>query len=276
MDRSMLHMTLGGDPVWLSGIYVEHWPSESRFLCLIFQVESVLFWMFPAGSCATWVGQCFTVPGGGQVLNMLWMLRSAVTSLTDNWDSTRWAWSVNFTAGEELKRWLFLCVCFQVGRGPLCFCTRCGTPMTALSSFGFCNCHFRPINITLHCIIQCFNILPHLQLNSCTSGFIFFGLQCLLWAGKESFFLFFPPMFLASVLHLLFIYTTFFSPCWLFNIKIRVMVAMLTLIIFLKQHEQWCRITVITFIGKITSHFITPQCHHSINFLNRNFSFLSH
>ncbi|KAK3549863.1 hypothetical protein QTP86_015484 [Hemibagrus guttatus] len=45
--------------------------------------------LWAKGSCTTWVGQCFTVPGGGQVLNTFWMLRSAVTSFTDNWDSTR-------------------------------------------------------------------------------------------------------------------------------------------------------------------------------------------
>ncbi|KAK2823120.1 hypothetical protein Q7C36_019720 [Tachysurus vachellii] len=45
--------------------------------------------LWAKGSCATWVGQCFPVPGGGQVLNTLWMLRSAVMSSADNWDSTR-------------------------------------------------------------------------------------------------------------------------------------------------------------------------------------------
>ncbi|WP_411024394.1 avidin/streptavidin family protein [Salmonella sp. s58760] len=41
------------------------------------------------GSCTTWVGQCFSLPGGGQVLNTLWMLRSAAQSSVDNWGSTR-------------------------------------------------------------------------------------------------------------------------------------------------------------------------------------------
>ncbi|XP_007233876.1 avidin isoform X2 [Astyanax mexicanus] len=41
------------------------------------------------GSCSVWVGQCFLLPGGGQVLKTLWMLRSAAESTAGNWGSTR-------------------------------------------------------------------------------------------------------------------------------------------------------------------------------------------
>ncbi|XP_066507756.1 avidin [Hoplias malabaricus] len=41
------------------------------------------------GSCSAWVGQCFLLPGGGQVLKTLWMLRSTAESYLDNWESTR-------------------------------------------------------------------------------------------------------------------------------------------------------------------------------------------
>ncbi|TSV15258.1 Avidin [Bagarius yarrelli] len=45
--------------------------------------------LWAKGSCASWVGQCFTLPGGDQVLNTLWMLRSAVSSSMNDWDGTR-------------------------------------------------------------------------------------------------------------------------------------------------------------------------------------------
>ncbi|XP_053501831.1 avidin [Ictalurus furcatus] len=45
--------------------------------------------LWAKGSCTTWVGQCFILPGGVRVLKTLWMLRSAAESSTDNWDSTR-------------------------------------------------------------------------------------------------------------------------------------------------------------------------------------------
>ncbi|XP_026886485.2 avidin [Electrophorus electricus] len=41
------------------------------------------------GSCSAWVGQCFVLPGGSQVLKTLWMLRSVAETSLDNWDSTR-------------------------------------------------------------------------------------------------------------------------------------------------------------------------------------------
>ncbi|XP_072515647.1 avidin [Salminus brasiliensis] len=41
------------------------------------------------GSCSAWVGQCFLLPGGGQVLKTLWMLRSPAESSEDDWESTR-------------------------------------------------------------------------------------------------------------------------------------------------------------------------------------------
>ncbi|XP_026799749.3 avidin [Pangasianodon hypophthalmus] len=45
--------------------------------------------LWAKGSCTTWVGQCFILPGGVQVLKTLWMLRSAAESSMDNWDNTR-------------------------------------------------------------------------------------------------------------------------------------------------------------------------------------------
>ncbi|XP_017570680.1 avidin isoform X1 [Pygocentrus nattereri] len=45
--------------------------------------------LWAKGSCSSWVGQCFLLPGGGQVLKTLWMLRSVVESSLDNWESTR-------------------------------------------------------------------------------------------------------------------------------------------------------------------------------------------
>ncbi|MCJ8742198.1 hypothetical protein PDJAM_G00079390 [Pangasius djambal] len=45
--------------------------------------------LWAKGSCTTWVGQCFILPGGVQVLKTLWMLRSAAEGSMDNWDSTR-------------------------------------------------------------------------------------------------------------------------------------------------------------------------------------------
>ncbi|XP_036451409.1 avidin [Colossoma macropomum] len=45
--------------------------------------------LWAKGSCSSWVGQCFLLPGGGQVLKTLWMLRSVAESSLDNWESTR-------------------------------------------------------------------------------------------------------------------------------------------------------------------------------------------
>ncbi|XP_062870808.1 avidin [Trichomycterus rosablanca] len=45
--------------------------------------------LWAKGSCATWIGQCFILEGGGQVLKTLWMLRSVAESSYDNWESTR-------------------------------------------------------------------------------------------------------------------------------------------------------------------------------------------
>ena len=58
-----------------------------------------------AGSCSSWVGQCFPLSDGKRVLKTLWMLRSMALSPADNWKSTRWAGS----------SWWFLCLC--VGGG---------------------------------------------------------------------------------------------------------------------------------------------------------------
>ncbi|XP_076875445.1 avidin [Brachyhypopomus gauderio] len=56
---------------------------EGRQPAIAFSV----LWM--KGSCSAWVGQCFVLPGGGQVLKTLWMLRSVAETSLDNWASTR-------------------------------------------------------------------------------------------------------------------------------------------------------------------------------------------
>uniref|UniRef100_A0A8C8BUE7 Avidin n=1 Tax=Oncorhynchus tshawytscha TaxID=74940 RepID=A0A8C8BUE7_ONCTS len=45
--------------------------------------------LWEAGSCSSWVGQCFQLPDGKRVLKTLWMLRSVASCPADNWKSTR-------------------------------------------------------------------------------------------------------------------------------------------------------------------------------------------
>ncbi|KAL0994170.1 hypothetical protein UPYG_G00118670 [Umbra pygmaea] len=45
--------------------------------------------LWEAGSCSSWVGQCFQLPDGRRVIKTLWMLRSISSSSADNWKSTR-------------------------------------------------------------------------------------------------------------------------------------------------------------------------------------------
>ncbi|XP_024287072.1 avidin-related protein 3-like isoform X1 [Oncorhynchus tshawytscha] len=45
--------------------------------------------LWEAGSCSSWVGQCFQLPDGMRVLKTLWMLRSVASCPADNWKSTR-------------------------------------------------------------------------------------------------------------------------------------------------------------------------------------------
>nr|XP_029481933.1 avidin-related protein 3-like [Oncorhynchus nerka] len=45
--------------------------------------------LWEAGSCSSWVGQCFQLPDGKRVLKTLWMLHSVASCLADNWKSTR-------------------------------------------------------------------------------------------------------------------------------------------------------------------------------------------
>ncbi|XP_029546064.1 avidin-related protein 3 [Salmo trutta] len=45
--------------------------------------------LWEAGSCSSWVGQCFELPDGKRVLKTLWMLRSVASCPADNWKSTR-------------------------------------------------------------------------------------------------------------------------------------------------------------------------------------------
>ncbi len=42
-----------------------------------------------AGSCSAWVGQCFILSDGAQVLKTFWMLRSVAGNLAGDWGSTR-------------------------------------------------------------------------------------------------------------------------------------------------------------------------------------------
>ncbi|XP_043106789.1 LOW QUALITY PROTEIN: avidin [Puntigrus tetrazona] len=45
--------------------------------------------LWEKGSCSAWLGQCFILRDGSQVLKTFWMLRSVAESLADNWGSTR-------------------------------------------------------------------------------------------------------------------------------------------------------------------------------------------
>uniref|UniRef100_A0A8C1WCK5 Avidin n=1 Tax=Cyprinus carpio TaxID=7962 RepID=A0A8C1WCK5_CYPCA len=45
--------------------------------------------LWEKGSCSAWVGQCFILHDGAQVLKMFWMLRSVADNLTGDWGSTR-------------------------------------------------------------------------------------------------------------------------------------------------------------------------------------------
>uniref|UniRef100_A0A4W5M696 Uncharacterized protein n=1 Tax=Hucho hucho TaxID=62062 RepID=A0A4W5M696_9TELE len=45
--------------------------------------------LWEAGSCSSWVGQCFQLADGKRVLKTLWMLRSVASCPADNWKSTR-------------------------------------------------------------------------------------------------------------------------------------------------------------------------------------------
>ncbi|KAG1970653.1 avidin [Pimephales promelas] len=45
--------------------------------------------LWEKGSCSAWVGQCFILGDGAQVLKTLWMLRSLADSLAGDWGSTR-------------------------------------------------------------------------------------------------------------------------------------------------------------------------------------------
>ncbi|TRY71380.1 hypothetical protein DNTS_003436, partial [Danionella cerebrum] len=45
--------------------------------------------LWKKGSCSAWVGQCFVLHDGGEVLKTFWMLRSVSDSLAEDWGSTR-------------------------------------------------------------------------------------------------------------------------------------------------------------------------------------------
>uniref|UniRef100_A0A8C2GHH7 Uncharacterized protein n=1 Tax=Cyprinus carpio TaxID=7962 RepID=A0A8C2GHH7_CYPCA len=45
--------------------------------------------LWEKGSCSAWLGQCFILHDGEQMLKMFWMLRSVADNLADDWGSTR-------------------------------------------------------------------------------------------------------------------------------------------------------------------------------------------
>ncbi|ROL54473.1 Avidin [Anabarilius grahami] len=45
--------------------------------------------LWEKGSCSAWVGQCFILHDGAQVLKTFWMLRSVADNLAGDWGSTR-------------------------------------------------------------------------------------------------------------------------------------------------------------------------------------------
>ncbi|KAI2659888.1 Avidin [Labeo rohita] len=45
--------------------------------------------LWEKGSCSAWVGQCFILRDGAQVLKTFWMLRSVADNLAGDWGSTR-------------------------------------------------------------------------------------------------------------------------------------------------------------------------------------------
>ncbi|XP_051540904.1 avidin [Myxocyprinus asiaticus] len=53
--------------------------------------------MWEKGSCSAWVGQCFILPNGTQVLKTFWLLRSVAYDLAGDWGSTRLGEDVFFS-----------------------------------------------------------------------------------------------------------------------------------------------------------------------------------
>ncbi|KAK9968169.1 hypothetical protein ABG768_002506 [Culter alburnus] len=45
--------------------------------------------LWEKGSCSAWVGQCFILHDGAQVMKTFWMLRSVADNLAGDWGSTR-------------------------------------------------------------------------------------------------------------------------------------------------------------------------------------------
>ncbi|XP_072098837.1 avidin-related protein 1-like [Mobula birostris] len=57
------------------------------------------------GSITSWVGQCLVLEDGHQILKTMWLLRSPVSSLQDNWQSTRIGEDTfHRTAGDVLSK----------------------------------------------------------------------------------------------------------------------------------------------------------------------------
>ncbi|NP_001188371.1 avidin precursor [Danio rerio] len=55
--------------------------------------------LWEKGSCSAWVGQCFILDDGAQVLKTFWMLRSVADNLASAWGSTRMGEDIFFKTG---------------------------------------------------------------------------------------------------------------------------------------------------------------------------------